>query len=84
MLFDDPSVAFKRDNEAYINSKITMVKVTIEESSNQLYSQQWDRANKLFAASPVSKRHPEVVMVAKDLTLADILLPKYLTVKYAL
>lgn len=88
MLFEDPAAAFARDTEAFYNPKITKVEVTIEGVPNQLYSQgmrayqQWDEAKKLFAAS--SKRHPEVAMVAKDLSLADVGLGEFLTSKYAL
>ena len=37
-----------------------------------------------FAASPGSKRHPEVGTVAKDLALADVSLGEFLTSKYSL
>lgn len=92
MLFEDVAEqqAFARDTEAYHNPKITKVEVTIEGVPNQLYSQgmrayqQWDEAKKLFAASPGSKRNPEVAMVAKDLALADVSLGEFLTTKYSL
>ena len=90
MLFEDPAAAFAQDTEVFHNPKITKVEVTIEGVSNQLYSQgmrsyqQWDEAKKLFAASPGSKRHPEIAMVAKDLPLADVALGEFLTSKYAL
>lgn len=90
MLFEEPTAAFARDTEAFYNPNIQKVEVTIEGVPNQLYSQgmrayqQWDEAKKLFAASPSSKRHPEVAMVAKDLALADVTLGEYLTSKYAL
>ena len=48
----------------------TYVEVTIEGTPNQLYSegmcayQMWDEAKKYFAASPGSKRQPEVGTVA--------------------
>ena len=44
----------------------------------------WDEAKKYFAASPDSKRHPEVGTAAKDLALADINLGEFLTSKYSL
>ena len=92
MLFEDPTrtAAFNRDTEYFYNPKITKVEVAIEGVSNQLYSQgmcahqQWDEATKFFAASPASKRHPEVAMVAKDLALADVSLGEFLTNKFAL
>ena len=44
----------------------------------------WKEAKKYFAASPGSKRHPEVGTAAKDLTLADVNLGEFLTRKYFL
>ena len=46
----------------------------------------WDEAKKFFAASPGSKRHPEVAVAAKDLALAlaDGSLGEFLTSKYSL
>ena len=44
----------------------------------------WDEAKKYFAASPGSKRHPEVGTAAKDLALADVNLGRFLTSKYSL
>jgi len=88
LLFEDPAAAFERDTENFYNPKITKVEVTIEGVPNQLYSQgqrsyqQWDEVKKFFAGG--SKRHPEVAMVAKDLSLADVSLPEYLTSKYSL
>ena len=88
MLFEDPAAAFQWDTEAFYNPKITKVEVTIEGVSNQLYSQgllayqQWDEAKKFFAAG--CKRHPEVIVVAKDLALADVTLADFLTIKYAM
>ena len=88
MLFEDPAAAFARDTESFYNPKIYKVEVTIEGVPNQLYSQglrayqQWDEARKVFAAG--SKRHPEVAAVAKDLALADVSLPEFLTDKFAL
>ena len=38
----------------------------------------------MFAASPGSKRHPELAAVAKDLALANITLAEFLTSKYSL
>ena len=46
--------------------------------------QMWDEEKKYFAASPGSKRHPEVETATKDLALADVNLGKYLTSKYSL
>ena len=47
--------------------------------------QMWDEAKKyLFAASPGSKRHPDVGTVAKDLALADVNLGESFTSKYSL
>ena len=44
----------------------------------------WDEAKKYFAASPGSKRHPDVRTVAKDQALADVNLGESLTSKYSL
>ena len=70
-----------RNTLAFYNPKITKVLVTIEEGiPNQLYSQgMWDEAKKYFAASPGSRRHPEVGTAAKDLALADVNLGEVLT-----
>ena len=90
MLFMEPAAAFARDTEAFYNPKITKVEVTTEGVPNHLYSQgmrtyqQWDETKKLFAASPGSKRHPEVAMVAKGLALADVSVSEFLTAKYIL
>ena len=79
---------FARNTEAFYNPKIAQVEVTIEGITNQLYSQgmriyqMWDEAKKYFAASPGSKRHPEVGTAAKDLALADVNLGEFLTCKY--
>ena len=76
--------------EAFYNPKITKVEVTIEGVPSQLFSQgmrayqTWDEAKKLFAASPGSKRHRNVSVVAKDLALADVSLGEFLTSKYSL
>ena len=81
------ALEWKNDQYQGIDTK---VEVTIEGISNQLFSQgmhayqMWDEARKLFAASPGRKRHPEVVVVAKDLGLADISLGELLTSKFAL
>ena len=77
-------------HEAFYSPKITKVEVTIEGIPNQLFSQgmrayqMWDEAKKMFAASPGSKRHPEVAAVAKDLSLSDVSLGEFLTSKYSL
>ena len=44
----------------------------------------WDEAKKYFAASPGSKRYPEVGTAAKDLALADVNLVEFLASKYSL
>ena len=44
----------------------------------------WDEAKKYFAASPGSKRQPDVGTVAKDLALANVNLGEFLTSKYSL
>ena len=81
---------FARNNEAFYNPQITKVEVTIEGIPNQLYSQgmrtyqMWDEAKKYFAASPGSKRNPDVGTVAKDLALADVNLGEFLTSKFSL
>ena len=55
-----------------------------------LYSQgirayrMWDEAKKYFAASPGSKRQPDVGTVAKDPALADVSLGEFLTSKNSL
>ena len=78
-----------RNSEAFYNPKITKVEVSIEGIINQFYSQgmrtyqMWDEVNKYFAASPGSKRHPDVGKVAKDLALADVNLGGFLTSKYS-
>ena len=92
MLFEEVAAQqqFARNTEPFYNPKITKVEVTIEGIPNQLFSQgmrayqMWDEARKLFAASPGSKRHPDVSVVAKDLALADVSLGEFLTSKYAL
>ncbi|MCU7809097.1 MAG: hypothetical protein KZQ73_14700 [Candidatus Thiodiazotropha sp. (ex Semelilucina semeliformis)] len=92
LLFEDVAAqgAFARDTEAYYNPKIQKVEVTIGGVPNQLYSQGmrahqiWDEARKFFAASPGSKRHPEVAAAVKDLALAGVSLGEFLTDKYAL
>ena len=90
MLFEDPAADFARDTEAFYNPKITNVAVAIEGVSNQLYAQgmppyrQWDEASKFFAASPGSKRDPEVVKAIKGAALADVTLRDFLSTKYAL
>ena len=87
LLFVDPAAAFQRDTEAFYNPQITKVEVTIEGVPNELYAQglrayqQWDEVRKFHASG--SKRHPMVGIVAKDLALADVSLPEYLTNKYA-
>ena len=81
---------FARNTEAFYNPQITKVEVTIEGIPSQLYSQgmrayqKWDEAKKYFAASPCSKRHPDVGTVAKDLALADVNLGEFWTSKYTL
>ena len=88
LLFVDPAAAFQRDTEAFYNPKITKVEVTIEGVPNELYAQglrayqQWYEARKFHSSG--SKRHPMIGVVAKDLALADVSLPEYLTTKYAL
>ena len=92
MLFEDVAAQqpFARNTEAFYNTKITKVEVTIEGIPNQLFSQEmrayqmWDEARKLFVASPGRKRHPDVSVVAKDLALADVSLGDFLTSKFAL
>ena len=79
-----------RNTEAFYNPQTTKVEVTIESIPNQLYSQgmrayqMWDESKKYFAASPGSKRHPEVGTAAKDLALADVNLGEFFTSKYSL
>ena len=74
---------FARNTEAFYNPKITKVEVTIEGIATKLYSQgmcahqMWDEAKKYFAASPGSKRQPDVGTVAKDVALADVKLGEY-------
>ena len=88
MLFE--TVPFSRNTDAFYNPKITKVEVSIEGIPNQLYCQgmrafqMWDEAKKYFAASPGSKRHPEVGTAAKDLALADVNLGEFLTSQYSL
>ena len=92
MLFENVAARppFARNTEAFYNPQITKVQVTIEGIPNQLYSQgmrayyMWDEAKKYFAASPGSKRHPEVGTVAKDMALADANQGEFLTSKYSL
>ena len=78
---------FARNTEAFYNSQITKVEVTIEGIPNQLNSQgmrayqMWDESKKYFA--PGSKRHPKVGTAAKDLALADVSLGEFLTSKYS-
>ena len=81
---------FARNTEAFYYPQITTVEVTIEGIPSQLYSQgmrayqMWDEAKKYFAASPGSKRHPEVGTLAKDLALEDVNLGEFLTSKYSM
>ena len=90
ILFEDVTAQqpFAWNTESFFIPKITKVEVTIEGIPNQLFSQgmrayqMWDEARKLFA--PGDKRHPEVVVVAKDLGLADVSLGEFLTSKFAL
>ena len=92
MLFQNVAAQqpFARNIEAFYNSPITKVEVTIKGIPNQLYSQvmrayqMWDEAKKYFAASPGSKRHSEVGTASKDLGLADVNLREFLTSKYLL
>ena len=92
MLFENVAAQqpFARNTEAFYNPQITKVEVTIEGIPNQLYSQgmhayqMWDKAKKYTAASPGSKRHPDVGTVSKDLALADVNLGEFLTSKYSL
>ena len=92
MLFENVAAhqPFARNTQAFYNPKITKVEIIIEGISNQLYSQwmrayqMWDEAKKYFAASPGSKRHPEVGTVAKDLAMADVNLGEFLNSKYTL
>ena len=93
MLFENVAAQqpFLCKTDAFYNPQITKVKVTIEGIPNQLYSQgmcayqMWDEAKKYFAASPGSKRHPDVGTVAKDLALAHAVnLGEFLTSKYSL
>ena len=90
MLFENVAAqqTFARNTEAFSILQITKVEVTIEGIPNHLYSQgmrtyqMWDEAKKYFAASPGSKRHPEVGTAGKDLALADVNLGEFLTSKY--
>ena len=91
MLFENfvAQQPFARNTETFCNPKITKVEVTIEGIPNQLFSQgmrayqMWDKAKKVFAASPGSKRHPDVSVVPKNLALADVILGEFLTSKYS-
>ena len=65
MLFENVAAQpFARNTEAFYNSQITKVEVTIEGITNQLYSQgmrafqMWDEAKKYFAASSGQKASP--------------------------
>ena len=78
LMFFENDVAqqpFACNTEVFYNPQITKVEVTIEGIPNQLYSQgmrayqMWGEAKTYFAASPGSKRLPEVGTVAKDLAL---------------
>ena len=90
MLFENVAAQqpFARNTEALYNPQITKMEVTSEGIPNQLYSQgmrayqMWDEAKRYFAASPGSKRHPDVGTVAKDLALADVNLGEFLISKY--
>ena len=92
MLFENVATQqpFTRHTEAFYNPQITKVEFTIKGIPNQLYSQgmrahqMWYEAKKYFAASPGSKRHPEVGTAPKDLALADLSLSEFLTSKYSL
>jgi hypothetical protein len=92
LLFEDVAAqaAYARDIESFYNPKITKVEVTIEGMPNQLYSQgmraldQWGEALRYFGGG--NKRSADEVSLRahKDLQLADVSLPEYLTTKYGL
>ena len=89
MLFEAAQQPFARDTEALNNPKLTKVGVAFEGVPNQLFSghaclPDVNETRKYFAASPSSKRHPDVSVVAKNLALADVSMGEFLTTKYCL
>jgi hypothetical protein len=89
ILFVDPAdggAAYARNTEKFYNPKITKVFTTLDGIPNQLYSsgmkpyQHFNEIKKYFADG----KHRTITHVAKELELADVSLPDYLTSKYAL
>ena len=77
---------FNRDNEEFLNPKITRVEVTVEGVPNELYAQnmeyrhQYDEILKHFGEGQLK----EAGAIQKDLQLHNINIASYYTDKYAL
>ena len=92
LLFEDAAAqaAFARNTESFYNPKITKVEVTVEGVPNQLYSQgmraldQWGEAMRYFGGSHETDMDEAALRAHKELNLADVSLPNYLTTKFGL
>ena len=89
ILFIDPAdggAPYQRDTEKFYNPLIKNVEITLDGNPNQLFAsgmrphQQFNEIKKLFADG----KHRTNTHVAKELELADVSLPDYLTTKYGL
>ena len=88
ILWTDPvnSANFGRDSEKFYNPKITKVSCTLDGNPNQLFAsgmkphQFFDEIRKHFADG----KHRINNSVAKEIELADVSLPDYLTTKFGL
>ena len=89
ILFIDPAdggAAYARDTEKFYNPKITKVSTTLDGNPNQLFAsgmkphQHFNEIRKHFADG----KHRTLASLSKELELADVSLPDYLTTKYGL
>ena len=89
ILFVDPNdggASYGRDSEKFYNPKIKNVSITLEGDPNQLFAsgmrphQHFPEITKIFS----DYKHRTNTNVAKELELADVKLPDYLTTKYGL
>ena len=82
----DGGASFARDTEKFYNPKIKRVSTTLDGNPNQLFAsgmkppQQFEEIQKHFADG----RYRTNTHVAKELELADVSLPDFLTTKYGL
>ena len=92
VLFEDAAAqtAFDRNTESLYNPEITKVEVTVEGIPNQLYSQgmraldQWGEAILYFGGGHKRSMDEASIRAQKDLHLASVSLPEYLTTKFGL